>query len=511
MDATSFGRHGYEADNRENAAILCVCVTLPVAAQTTYYVDDDSTCTSSCGSSWATAYPDLHAALAAASDGDTIRVGQGTYWPTYCEECDEEDRGQTFQLVDGVTIEGGYAGYGAGEPNTRDLAIYQTILSGDLDTTSNDDSFHVVSAGPGIGTDTVLDGVTIKKGRADGDSTESRRGAGLCLTGYVAGNPPTPSASPTIRNCTFEYNTATAPTPYYQASGGAVFCGTPSTAEFENCTFQNNTAWNQGGAVFADKAAPKFTDCRFISNYAYGVDYDDGFGGAVAIGNQSGFDHDVEFLRCIFQHNVAAQDGGAIYTNDSTVGDLVMTNCLLYRNNAGVATNRTTGKGGAIYTTRLTYLTNCTIAQNWTGDADGGGGIYHNVDSPEDSEMNNCILWENTADGDDSDEADQIVVADDWLDVFNTCIQVIETEEWEEEETNTTGNPLFTSLVNDNYVLVTSGCSGQDCDSSCIDEGDNGDIECEGVDGVDLVLNDRCIELEGHGEINDMGCLESQE
>ncbi|RJP33681.1 MAG: hypothetical protein C4547_11960 [Phycisphaerales bacterium] len=474
----------------------------------TIYVDDDSTCSSSCGGSWATAYPDLQAALAVVSDGDTIRVAQGTYRPTSCEECDEDDRAETFDLVDGVVMEGGYAADPV-EPDLRDPSVYETILSGDIDTTSNNDSYHVVTGAAGIESDTILDGFTIKKGRADGGSAERRRGAGIYLTGYAAGNPPTPSASPTIRNCTIEYNLADAPTQAYQALGGGVFCDQLSTAAFESCTLQNNQAFNQGGAVATDHAAPSFTDCRFISNEAAGgIDEDDGFGGAVSIGTQAGFDVDIEFLRCTFRHNTAVQNGGALYTNDSTVGDLVMTNCLLYRNGAGTGTTSAEGKGGAVYTTRLTYLTNCTFAQNTARDADSGGGIYHNVDSENDSAMDNCILWKNTADGDDTHEADQIVAADADLIVLNTCIQELDPNGPFADPSNIDTDPLFSSLANDNYVLLSTGCDIPPCASDAIDAGNNDKIACN---QGDIVLNDRCVDLEGGGEVNDMGCYETQE
>lgn len=102
-------------------------------------------------------------------------------------------------------------------------------------------------------------------------------------------------------------------------------------------------------------------------------------------------------------------------------------------------------------------------------------------------------------------------MADDWLEVLNTCIQDLDPNGDFNDPSNISTDPLFTSLANDNYLLVSTGCSGDDCQSDAIDAGDNADVECEGVDGVDLFLEERCIELENHGEITDMGCLESQE
>ena len=70
------------------------------------------------GSSWANAYTDLQVALGAAFSGDRVLVADGTYKPTVTT-----DRTISFQLIDGVSILGGYAGYGAANPDARDVAL----------------------------------------------------------------------------------------------------------------------------------------------------------------------------------------------------------------------------------------------------------------------------------------------------------------------------------------------------------------------------------------------------
>ena len=131
------------------------------------YVDANAPGPAHDGSSWANAYNCLQDALAYARpnpDVNEIRVAQGTYRP------DEDtahpngtgERTATFQLKSGVAIRGGYAGYGEAEPTDRDVKLYQTILSGDLDendievsdpcdllteSTHSENSYHVVTAG----------------------------------------------------------------------------------------------------------------------------------------------------------------------------------------------------------------------------------------------------------------------------------------------------------------------------------------------------------------------------
>jgi hypothetical protein len=89
------------------------------------------------GSSWTNAYKYLQDALAdAASDPNVneIRVAQGTYRPdeTTSDPNGTGNRIATFNLINGVALRGGYAGVTEVDPNKRDIDLYKTILSGDL-------------------------------------------------------------------------------------------------------------------------------------------------------------------------------------------------------------------------------------------------------------------------------------------------------------------------------------------------------------------------------------------
>ena len=61
------------------------------------------------------------ACTAAASYGDEIRVAQGSYKPDLDEagSVTPGNREETFQLINGVALKGGYAGAGEPDPNER--------------------------------------------------------------------------------------------------------------------------------------------------------------------------------------------------------------------------------------------------------------------------------------------------------------------------------------------------------------------------------------------------------
>lgn len=109
---------------------------LAVHGQTILYVDDDATGANN-GSSWSDAYMYLQDALAAAeaSGGvvSEIRVAQGIYKPDRGAGQTPGDRDATFSMLNGVAIRGGYAGWGAADPDERDIAAYASVLRGDLD------------------------------------------------------------------------------------------------------------------------------------------------------------------------------------------------------------------------------------------------------------------------------------------------------------------------------------------------------------------------------------------
>ena len=170
------------------------------------------------GFNWANAHPNLQDALAAAVAGDEILIAAGTYYPDEGAGNTAGDRSATFPLVDGVTIRGGYPENGG---NTSDPATHETILSGDLgkndthrDGPFTENSYHVVTCGSDVTANTLLEGLTIRAGFADGLANADKIGGGVVIDG----------GSPTFVRCIFARNQA-------DLDGGGVYSsGSSSTS-----------------------------------------------------------------------------------------------------------------------------------------------------------------------------------------------------------------------------------------------------------------------------------------
>ncbi len=329
---------------------LCLCIASSCPAKTIYV--DDGAMGANDGISWANAYNYLQDALAMANSGDEIWVAQGRYRPdqsAYLDGLIEGDREASFQLKNGVNLRGGYAGWGAQEPDRRAIEEYATILSGDL---ADDDpaiidlndmvygvyrrenSIHVV-VGTGTDNTAVLEGFRIISGNAN-ESGDDGWVSTDCGGGLYNG-----PSSCTVRQCVFVRNSA--------LYGGAVYNRDGSSPLFVNCTF----SWNaytgmyndsqsgptlegcilednlSAGMVNFDHSNPTLTDCKIRRNKSehgggiYSMD------GSCPVLN-----------RCVFEENFSEQRGGALYCQDSS--NAVATDCVFQ-------SNRATWYGGAVF------------------------------------------------------------------------------------------------------------------------------------------------------------------
>jgi hypothetical protein len=349
-------------------SIFLLVLACTAASGRTIYVDADAPDAND-GSSWENAYNFLQDALADAnSNGDVneIWVAHGIYRPdeTSAVPNGTGDREATFQLVNGVNLKGGYAGFGEPDPNARDIEEYETILSGDINGNDEDvfdpcslrndpcraeNSYHVVT-GSGTDSNAVLDGFTITGGNANYPWSLNTNGGGMLNK----------TGSPTVKNCTFRANAA--------KIGGGGMCNYDSSPTITNCMFSVNCARYGGGISLQYES--KMTDCTFTGNYA-----NDGGGGMYNVSASP------TLTNCTFSSNSTGGWGGGMYNWD---GSPNITNCTFTGNSAYVS-------GGGVYNYEhgSPVLTRCIFTRNY-----GGGMESWYVCSPT---LDNCIFSGNSA------------------------------------------------------------------------------------------------------------------
>ena len=409
--------------------LFSMCLSFAVPCQARIIYVDANTPDNNDGSNWAHAYKCLQDALADAissSNVNEIHVAQGIYKPdrSSADLNGSGDPAATFQLINGVALKGGYAGFGELDPDLRDIEVYKTILSGDLkgndteiakakienlsfEESRADNSYHVVTATKCNET-AILDGVIITGG--DAHLHAGGRGGGMINL----------ASSPTLNNCTFTENIG-------WIGGGGMFNGQNSSAKLTNCVFVSNGTEGNGGGILNDSSSPELIQCIFTGNLARGS------GGGIHNDNSN-----PTLIGCMFRKNSARQRGGGMY--DAGSNCLTLTNCVFKGNSsydgggmhnknshpiitnctftsnfassgAGIANhqsnatvtdsnftensvNRPTGNGGGMYNEKSNLsITNCTFRRNKAPD---GGGVA-NINS--NGTVTKCTFIENSTSG----------------------------------------------------------------------------------------------------------------
>jgi predicted outer membrane repeat protein len=387
---------------RKTSLLLIMAALCCPAHGAVIYVDAGARGTA--GSSWQDALDSLQDALLLASFYEKpveIRVARGVYRPDRGLGITPGDRTASFELMNGVTIKGGYAGARRPDPEARDVRTYETILTGDIGAPDqpDDNSFRVVTGGDVDGT-AILDGCTIT-------AANGEKGGGMANL----------HASPTVIDCTFRGNLAIV--------GAGFYNGSNSRPVLNHCVFSNNVAVQDGGAVYNTAgSSPILTSCTFVENSAaqggamsnyvqsnaaltscvFRSNSAPGAGGGMSntqsnptladctfeenstTGSGGGMVNDRAkpiLLKCTFRANVAGKDGGAVYGRNGS--QLAVFNGLFIGNSATVGGGMQNSGGG-----RAT-MTNCTFAGN---SAQSGGALSNTPDSQ--TTLVSCILWGDT-------------------------------------------------------------------------------------------------------------------
>jgi hypothetical protein len=374
------------------------------------------------GMSWADAFESLQEALRAAAENppiNEIRVAHGTYRPDQGAGIAPGDREATFQLINGVAIKGGYAGAGAPDSNARDIQLYETILSGDLDGNDVDvndphdlfdepsraeNSYHVVT-GSNTDANVVLDGFTIAAGNANNGDLYSLHQLGGGMYNYESsptliackfvgnsarsgGGMYNRASNPSLRNCSFIGNSARRKS-YTGGNGGGIYnyLG-PSNQEVADCVFEGNSGALGSGIMSHSRLIVR--DCIFKENQGDGIQFNEGHVKGCTFTSNRGrgifISGDSHVTNCLFTGNTGgglqAQDCDIVVTNCTFVGniaysaagiwndegDTTVTNCILWGNIA-----RTGSTESAQIATHDPAVINYCCIQGWSGALGGTG------------------------------------------------------------------------------------------------------------------------------------------
>ena len=304
------------------------------------YVSPDGT---GDGSSWQQATSELQLAIYKCHVGDyTVWVKEGHYYGFFANK-------YAFNLTRGCQLYGGFKG---DEPfdydlSLRDFDAHPSVLDGnqvqgvvDVVTFSEHDRV-------------LIDGFTIQNGNAS-------PGGGFRSINTV-----------TIRNCKICHN-------YSNSYGGGLTQSSNinGTLIVEDCEFFDNEARTNGGAIY-DYGRATFRRCKIHDNSAKQK------GGGVFCFTKA----TSSYINCSIMNNFA-QNGGGIY---STGTKQSFWSCLICNNTAETGGGFSLGAGNHVY--------NCTVVKN---EALYDYGGIDNDKTPEQNQIQNCIIWGNVSEGENA-------------------------------------------------------------------------------------------------------------
>lgn len=221
---------------------------------------------------------------------------------------------------------------------------------------------------------------------------------------------------------------------YSKDCGGAVYvCGdTDRCPSFINCTFSNNEALNNGGAIS--------NQGQRVILYSYEFSY-----------------YPIDVKNCKFINNVAKNSGGAI----ESMGTLTVYNSLFEsnsaENNCGAISSifnadihdssfyrnvAKDGSAGAVCSKRLYYLERCLFSEN-SADEDGGAVDVTTL------EYANCTFKSNSA----GEDGGAIYINDECWVTFSNCV-------FNNNHCGDEGGAIYLDSVSSHLTLVNNVFKG---------------------------------------------------
>ena len=242
----------------------------------------------------------------------------GNYSPTSFVGTSTAARDKSFWVKGNIKIYGGFNGTET-ELSQRNIVNNPTLLNGV-------GAYHtMIVTNTNAASYTLIDGVTITGGNANGSSANS------------------------VGSISFERN-----------FGGGVLCY-QNAPTFNNVIFKTNSA-EYGGGVFNQGGSPKYNNCVFTENTS------SSYGGAI-----ENFENSTPvFNNCVIGNNSAFR-GGAAANNG---GSATYTNCTIVKNSATVDT--ASGAFIELNNTTSNYK-NCIIWGNTANDFITNAGSTSNV------------------------------------------------------------------------------------------------------------------------------------
>jgi hypothetical protein len=373
--------------------VLALSAASPLLASSIWYVRWNAAPPGN-GTSWATAFPTVEQALAAASptrdaqgQSDQVWVTQGGYTPPVIVPPPPALPYSNGYIINKpLRLFGGFNGIET-SVQQRLGSFLKTSLDGDINALGNpyDNALHLVSitdvpGAPGV----LIDGFHIRSGYATGAGVNGagilstrtsldlancffrsniagpgvNNGGGLYFTSATGGVYPVPAYTLNIKNCEFTDDVG--------EQGGAIY-GDGVTGAIVNTKFIANKSTGNGAGVCLTKMGSgdllHLTNCVFLNNFATGQD---SFGGGLYLGTIGGDAGNAQLVNCTFAGNQCAvnstthlyQDGQAL--GISSGSQATVHNSIFFWNNSN-------GLGDHLPIVGPATITYSDVEGNWSG------------------------------------------------------------------------------------------------------------------------------------------------